>query len=228
VPDRAPLLRLLLWTGLLCGGALAVTGGLALRGPELVAVGVAGTLAACMAVGIAGEAPGGHTRSALETVAIPVGVTVGSLLVLAGIGVLAGGGAVALAVVGAVLGVLLVGAVRRRPRAVPPPPVVQSAPMPVFQRPSVDLPVAVLSTPELGQEWLRTTALLAGRLHPAARHMTVARREEVLDELERRDPHGFGRWLSSGSAGDPAQFVGRGPVPGRRLHGGSAADTDAA
>ena len=228
MPNRAPLLRVLLWTGLLCGGALAVAGGLALRGPELVAVGVAGMLAACMAAGIAREAPGGHTRSMLEAAAAAAGGAVAVLLVLAGIAVLAGGGAVALAVVGCVLGVLLVRAARRRRRAVPPAPAIAPAPSPAFGRPSVELPVAVLSTPELGQEWLRTTAALAAPLHPTARHRIVARREETLDELERRDPHGFSRWLSAGSAGDPAECVRGGPVHGRRLQGGPAAETDAA
>jgi hypothetical protein len=229
VLDRAPLLRVLLWTGLLCGGALAVTGGLALRGPELVAVGVAGALAGCMAAGIAREAPGGHTRSTLEAAAAAAGVTVVALLVIAGIAVLAGGGAVAVALAGCALGFLLVRAAARRRRAAPlTPPAVRPSPRPAFQRPSVERPAGVLITAELGQEWLRTTAVLATRLHPTARHTIVARREEILEELERRDPHGFGRWLAGGSAGDPAEFVRGGPVTGRPLQGDPAADTDAA
>jgi hypothetical protein len=223
------LLRVLLWTGLLCCGALAVTGGLALRGPELVAVGVAGVLAGSMAAGIAREAPGGHTRSTLEVAAAAAGVTVVALLVIAGIAVLAGGGAVALALAGCALGVLLLRAgARRRSAARPTPVVAPPAPTLVFHRPSVGRPVAVLSTPELGQEWLQTTAVLATRLHPTARHAIVARRQETLDELERRDGDGFGRWLAGGSAGDPAEFVRRGPLPGRPLQGDPAADTDAA
>jgi hypothetical protein len=228
VPDRAPSLRVLRWAGLLCAGALAVTGGLALRAPELVAVGVAGTLAACMAAGIAREAPGNPTRSALEAAAAAAGATVVALLVIAGIAVLAGGGAVALALVGCVLGFLLVRAARRRPRAVPQAPTVRPAPTSVVRWPPVEHPVAVLSTPELGQEWLRTSAVLATRLHPAVRHTIVARRQETLDELERRDPRGFGHWLAGGSGGDPAEFVRGGPVPGRPVQGGPGADTDAA
>jgi hypothetical protein len=85
------------------------------------------------------------------------------------------------------------------------------------------LPVAALSTRALGQEWVRTTAALAGRLSPAARASLVGRREEALDELERRDSDGFARWLVAGPGSDPADFVRDGPA--RR---GPVADTDAA
>lgn len=80
-----------------------------------------------------------------------------------------------------------------------------------------DGPVSVLPTPERGSEWLRTTAALAGGLDPATRQVIVRRRTEALDELERRDPAGFSRWLAHGlgSGSNPADFVrsapGRGP-----------------
>ena len=45
MPIRAPLPRVLLWVLALLCGLVAVAGGLALRGPEIVAVGVAGVLA---------------------------------------------------------------------------------------------------------------------------------------------------------------------------------------
>ena len=63
------------------------------------------------------------------------------------------------------------------------------------------------------------------RLDAAARAALVARREEALDELERRDPAGFARWLAAGPtlASDPAGYVHGGP-----LRGDPAADTDAA
>jgi hypothetical protein len=56
---------------------------------------------------------------------------------------------------------------------------------------------------------VRTTAALAGRLEPAARREIVRRRAEALDELERRDPSGFARWLTAerGPRSDPADFV---------------------
>jgi hypothetical protein len=84
--------------------------------------------------------------------------------------------------------------------------------------------VETLETATLGQEWLTTTVALAGRLTPTTRQSLVGRREEVLDELERRDPVGFARWLAGGPANssDPADYVRGGPV-----HDGPAADTDA-
>lgn len=233
MPARAPFIRVLLWTALLAGGALAVAGGLALRGPELVAIGVAGVLAGCMAVGVVRETPGGSTRSVPESAAVAAGGTVLALLVVAGLAVLIGGAAVVLALTGGGLAFLALRAAGRRrgadpatPSVVAPPVVVQAEPLVVTS--SDARPVGALSTAELGQEWLRTTELLAARLHPAARHLVVARRGETLDELERRDPAGFGRWLAAGSEGDPAEFVRNAPAHGGRLQADPAADTDAA
>ena len=66
-------------------------------------------------------------------------------------------------------------------------------------------PVRPLSPSVLALEWRRTTAALATRLTSAAQQAVVQRRAEVLDEIERRNPAGFERWLSAGSApdGDP-------------------------
>ena len=53
------------------------------------------------------------------------------------------------------------------------------------------------------------------RLHRATSCPAVAElvllRQCVLDELERRNPAGFGRWLSTGAraASDPSRYVGR-------------------
>jgi hypothetical protein len=83
----------------------------------------------------------------------------------------------------------------------------------------------VLTTSGLGREWLRTTAVLGGRLTPADREALVRRREETLDELERRDRVGFARWLADGPApgSDPAAYV-----RGRPVQGDPTAGTDAA
>jgi hypothetical protein len=91
--------------------------------------------------------------------------------------------------------------------------------------PSAAGEVEVLSTGDLGDEWLYTTAALAGGLDPATRQSLVHRREAVLDELERRDPEGFLRWLAAGPTpgSNPADVVRGGPA--RR---GPVADTDAA
>jgi hypothetical protein len=226
----------LLWAGVLLCGGLAVAGGLALRGPEIVAVGIAGVLAGCMAAGISRESPAGsRSRSTLESAASVGASTVGVLLVVAGITALAGGPVAALAV-GAVLVVAVVARLARgrgpaaratadRPAAARHPSAERPA-RPRAVEPTSLLPaVAVLTTAELGQEWTRTTAVLAGPLDAAARAALVARREEALDELERRDPAGFARWLAAGPtlSSDPAGYVGGGP-----LRGDPAADTDAA
>lgn len=70
-------------------------------------------------------------------------------------------------------------------------------------------PVGDLSLDELGREWQRTAAALAAATDPAARELLVRRRQEALDELERRDPAGVARWLSRGATvdGDPARHL---------------------
>ncbi len=40
------------------------------------------------------------------------------------------------------------------------------------------------------------TTALSGPLDARSREAIVARRQEALDELERRDPEGFARWLA--------------------------------
>ena len=236
MPIRAPLPRVLMWVVVLLCGVVAVTGGLALRGPEVVAVGVAGVLAGCMAAGIAREAPAGaRSRSTLETAASVGAATVAILLILAGIAALAGGAVAALTVVAVLVVVLVARMARGRGpaaqstagrAAAPRHPSLDRAPRPQAAEPASLLPpVTVLTTAELGQEWTRTTAVLAGPLGAAAREALVARREETLDELERRDPVGFARWLAAGPtlSSDPAGYVHGGP-----LRGDPAADTDAA
>ena len=223
---HGPLARLLTLIGVGCAGFLAVAGGLALRGPGLVAVGVGGLLAGCTAAGIARESTAPRVRSTAESAVQATALTVGGLLVVAGVAVL-GGGAVAALFVGAVLVVLLVRFGRRQPAAgtsplrlflaAPPPPPTE------IRRLSLP-PVAHLSTRELGEEWARTSVALAGRLPTAVYASLVQRRQETLDELERRDPDGFTRWLAVGCVadGDPADYVRGEP----RLDG--PAETDAA
>jgi hypothetical protein len=103
----------------------------------------------------------------------------------------------------------------RAPGPHPPPPHATGAPAPV---PAPDL--AQLSTEALGEEWLRSSAALESARDPAARQLVVARRVAALDELERRDPAGFARWLAAGATvhSNPAQYLrgdssaGSGPV----------------
>jgi hypothetical protein len=219
VPAQGPLARLLLGLGMLVAGTLIVAGGIALRGPGLVAVVLAGALVGCTAAGIARESPQRRGRSTIETAAQASAWTVGVLLAVAGLAVFGGGVVTALvvtvcALVGA--GVLVT---KNRRRGSQPSPTrssgsVRPGPAPLL------VPVSALSTAALGREWLRTTEALAGQLDPEARRSIVHRREEALDELERRDPAGFAQWLAAGPlpGSDPAGYVGGGPV----------ADSDAA
>jgi hypothetical protein len=222
----------LIWALALLCGLVGVAGGLALRGPEMVAVGIAGVLAGCMAAGITRETPvGSRRRSTLEAAASAGAATVGVLLLIAGIAALAGSAVAVLTVGGAVLAVAVVQLVHGRRRAAPSAmPRDPKAVRPVHPHRTAELssllpPVAVLTTQELGQEWTRTSAVLAGRLDAAAREALVARRQQALDELERRDPAGFARWLAVAPtlSSDPAGYVHGGP-----LRGDPAADTDAA
>ena len=70
-------------------------------------------------------------------------------------------------------------------------------------------PVSALSTEALGQEWVRTTTALSGPLDARTREAIVVRRQQTLDELERRDPDGFARWLAAGPVpgSDPADWL---------------------
>src|SRR4051795_7947292 len=79
VPGHGLLARLLLGLGVLVAGPLLVAGGIALRGPGLVAVVLAGVLAACTAAGIARESPRQRT-STVEAATQGAGWTVGVLL----------------------------------------------------------------------------------------------------------------------------------------------------
>jgi hypothetical protein len=240
VPHRRPIKGPLAVVGLTAAGLVAVVGGLALRGPGLVAVAVAGVLAACLGWGTARESNVPNRRSNSETAVLAAAWTVGVLLVLSGASVLAGGAAAAILAGGAA--VLAIGLwIARTPKegAAKPPaptssgnvaaPVAPLRPAALRQPPAIGpsavRPVTELSTEELGREWLAGTAALAGQLEAATRTALVRRRQDALDELERRDPDGFLRWLTTGPVldRDPAPFV-----RGRRTAGESPAGTDAA
>ena len=186
---RGPLPRLLLWTGVVAGAGLAVVGGLALRPPGLVAVGLAAVVSACLAAGVARESRAG--QQAVVDAAWKAGAaTVAVLLVLSGTAVL-GGAVLTLVVAGGAVGTwTVVWLVRSSPRT-------SLSAVAGTGRPAVPLrPVSALSTEALGQEWVRTTTALSGPLDARTREAIVLRREQTLDELERRDPDGFARWLS--------------------------------
>lgn len=72
-----------------------------------------------------------------------------------------------------------------------------------------DVPVASLSTPELVRAWRLSFNLLFSAPTTAARSEVVARRQQYLEELERRDPSGLQRWLASGArlSSDPGRYL---------------------
>jgi hypothetical protein len=207
VPTRGPLARLLLGVGLVAGAGVVVVGGLALPPTGLVAVGIAGVVAGGLAAGIVRESSGQDRRRTVAAAWQGAAATVVVLLVLSGTTAL-GGALLTLLVAGAgVAAGMAVWMVRSRPAARPVRPA-PAAPAPVV----ASSPVSALTTGELGREWVRTTAALAGPLDAATRQAIVARRQETLDELERRDPVGFARWMAAvplpGS--DPAGHLRRG------------------
>lgn len=226
MPLRGLLARLVAWLGILCLGVLAVLGGLGLEPAGRVAVGVAGLLAAAIAVGVTRDLPRADRRPAAESAVQAAGWTVGGLLLLAGVAAIVGG-VVAVLVGAAVVGTWLVVRATRSPARPGATPEVLLLPVPpgtpVRSGDASRLPT--LSTTELGREWIRTTAALGGRLSPVERQALVRRRAETLDELERRDPVGFARWLADGPAvgTDPADYV-----HGRPMEGDAAAGSDAA
>ena len=105
MPVSRPVLRSLLVVGLLVGGVLAAVGGLALRTPGVVAVGVAGLLAGLTAAAIAHDTPARTLRATVEAGALATAGTVGALLVVSGMAVLLG----APVTVGLLAAVLLAG-----------------------------------------------------------------------------------------------------------------------
>jgi hypothetical protein len=241
VHRRGPLVGLLTAVVLAGGVVLVLAGGLALRGSGLIAVGAAGVLAGCLAAGMAHEHPERDRMAMLESAVLAFGCTVGGLLVLCGTAALLGSGPTAVLTGILALAASVVWVLRRRraERRTDPHPVAATSPAPVAPwlagtKPAparaeplpADVarlllpPVTQLSTRALGREWVRTTAALAGRLEPVVRALLVRRREDVLDELERRDPVGFDRWLAAGPepGSDPADW----------LHSDSAGSPEAA
>jgi hypothetical protein len=212
--------RALLVAALLVAAGLAAVGGLALRAPGVIAVGVAGLLAGLTAAAIAHDSPTHTLRSTVEAGVFAAAGTVGALLVVSGSAALLGGPITVALIAVTVLAWLLrsgrrsdhgARAARRARREQP-----QAAHLSVVPELPDEGPVSGLSTLALGREWLRTSAALASGLDAAARRAIVERREATLDELERRDPDGFARWLAMGPEpdSDPAAFVRGGPVPG--------------
>ncbi|MGW4490329.1 hypothetical protein ACWEOE_41800 [Amycolatopsis sp. NPDC004368] len=71
------------------------------------------------------------------------------------------------------------------------------------------MPVSALSLDELCLAWRRSFVQLQHAGDERGRPIVVSAWQAYLDELERRNRHGFAKWLDSGAraAGDPSRFV---------------------
>jgi hypothetical protein len=135
-------------------------------------------------------------------------------LVVAGLRSTVGGGLTAVILI--LLVVAGLGASHRR-RATPPgtagrhaaPAGPHAAPVP---RPVASFPVADMATEDLCVAWRRSYFLLHLAADERTRRLVVQRRQDFLDEIERRDRRGFVRWLDSGAkpGSDPAPYLTRG------------------
>jgi hypothetical protein len=214
VPVRALLTRSALAVLVLVLAVLAALGGVSMGGSGLVAVVLAAIVTACLAAGIVRDGGSPRPRQAAVDIAWRAAVgTVAVLLVLSGCVVLAGGALTAL------LAGLAVGAVLVRWAVRAAGGTSRSAGATVLPLPGSATeirPVRSLTVEALGREWLRTSAALAQARDATVRHALVERREEALDELERRDPAGFRRWLAEGATvdSDPARYVSGDPTAG--------------
>lgn len=211
---------------------LAVAGGLALDGSAVFGLGVlTGLVGAAWAGAVWEGARDGEV--ALVAGVLAAARTAGGLLVVCGAAVLVGTAVTLLA------GALLAAAAVLLHRPDPSPAAGAGAPLPdepespvvlsplhpaapTFRIGSVGSARAVLpsvrglSARSLGEEWLRTTAVLDASPEPGTREAVAARRQSVLDELERRDPAGFANWLAHGTGpgSNPADFVREEPRAG--------------
>ncbi|MGY1747473.1 hypothetical protein [Blastococcus sp. SYSU D00695] len=221
--SRGVLVRCLACVALVVVGGLALVGGLSLRPAGLLAVGLGAVVTGALAAGIARESTEDDLRATLDAGWQTAAWTIGVLLVLAGVAAIAG--ALVTTIVGGVAGVtgLAVWLLRTTPARRGQPassslavrPAVGPAPRPTVVTgnhvagPPVGEGLQVLPIEALAREWVATSAALDAVLDPRSRAAVVRRRGAVLDELERRDPAGFARWLAAGptSATDPARYL---------------------
>ncbi|MEV4143606.1 hypothetical protein AB0J40_08045 [Amycolatopsis sp. NPDC049691] len=76
-------------------------------------------------------------------------------------------------------------------------------------RPASPRRVADMATEELCVAWRRSYFLLLLATDEQVRRLVVQRRQDFLDEIERRDRRGFLRWLDSDptAGGDPSPYL---------------------
>jgi hypothetical protein len=199
------LVRLGLGAGLVVAAFLALASTIVLHGWALLALAIAALVVAGLAASVVQE----NGAAAMVGVAWKAGAaTFAAIVVLTGAAVLAGSVVAGLLGVGLVAAVVTVWALRARRKAAEGGRAPSGATPPAVPD-SWALPVSLLSTTALGSEWVRTTTALTAGLRSEARQAIVRRRHDTLDELERRDPDGFARWLAGrpSPTSNPAEFV---------------------
>jgi hypothetical protein len=187
--------------------ALAAIGALTLPGDVLFGWILLGAGAGILvAFGASRLRPGRATASGPD---LPVGVAaaaafVTACLVLAGLLATVGGALTATVLVLLVAGGLAAGYHHRVAPPTAPEPHDPSAPRPV-----PPVPVADMATEDLCVAWRRSYFLLVLATDEPARRRVVQRRQDFLDEIERRDRRGFLRWLDSGAkaGSDPSPYL---------------------
>jgi hypothetical protein len=228
VTSRGPVVRALAGLGLAFATVLALASSVVLHGAVVVlVVFLAAAGAACVAYMVQGSG----RAAAFEWAWKAAAATVAVIVLVTGVVVLAGG---SVAAVFSGLALATAGGwwllkIRRPGRAGPTasglaPSANACNPKPVLAATGVSPwrpPVSLLGTSDLGSEWLQTTWALASPVASATRQQIIERRQETLDELERRDPAGFARWLAAGAAtgSDPATFVREDRTTGRDAAG---------
>jgi hypothetical protein len=210
--------RVLIGLGLLCATVIALASSIVLHGAVLVVVLVMAALGGCVAYSARDDGRAAAVDAAWKAAAATVAV----IVLVTGVVVLAGAAVAALVLGLAVVtgGALWFLKTRRPGRAAGAPVTGAGSPTPALTAVWVSPwqpPVSLLPTSDLGGEWLRTTSALASPVEPATHQEIIRRRQETLDELERRDPAGFARWLAAGAAtdSDPATFVREDRTTGR-------------
>ena len=187
--------------------ALAAIGALSLPGDILFGWILLGAGAGILvAFGASRLRPGRDTASGPD---LPVGAAaaaafVTACLVLAGLLATVGGALTATVLVLLVAGGVGAGYRHRAAPSTAPEPNDRSVPRAVSP-----VPVADLATEDLCVAWRRSYFLLLLATDEQARRRVVQRRQDFLDEIERRDRRGFLRWLDSGAraGSDPGPYL---------------------
>ncbi|MEV6823756.1 hypothetical protein [Amycolatopsis sp. NPDC051102] len=162
----------------------------------------AGTLAAVVVPHVRRAAPARPRAAGLRAGALAAGIFFALCFTISGMLAALGGWPTASVVV-ALASVALVADLRRKPaRSGPGTGEVVAQPPPAR-------PVAALSTDELCTAWRRSYCRLLVTQDVPARRQLVQRRQDYLDEIERRDRSGFLHWLADGAraGSDPGPYL---------------------